>query len=125
MYRFEASLVDALASSGVRFMAGTDAANPLMVAGFSLHDELETLARDTRLSTFDVLLAATMAPAQFLHDGRAGYVGVDARADLVLVDGNPLRDLTILRRPTGVVLGGRWLARATLDSLLGSVKRFR
>jgi imidazolonepropionase-like amidohydrolase len=121
-YRLEAALVGALKSVGTRFLIGTDAANPLMVAGFSLHDEMETLVRDAGLTPYEVLTAATRRAAEFLHDQRGGFVAVGARADLLLVDANPLLDLRTLRRPAGVMVNGRWLDRSALDSLLAGAR---
>jgi imidazolonepropionase-like amidohydrolase len=69
-----------------------------------------------------VIEAATRNPAEYL--GRLSEVGTvetGKRADLLLVEGDPLADLSRLRRPAGIVLGGRWLPRAELDRLLDQV----
>jgi len=94
----------------------------MMVAGFSVHEEMQVLVEDGSLSRYEVLLAATRNAAQFLGDTLGGQVRVGARADLILVDGNPLEDLAPLKRPIGVMIGGRWLGRAQLDAMLQAAR---
>jgi hypothetical protein len=122
VYRFEQRLLGVLRESGARLLVGTDAANPLMIAGFSVHDELATLVADGGLSPWDALRAATRDAAEFLGDSTGGVVRVGARADLLLVDGDPLADLSTLRRPRGVMVGGRWHDRAALDAGLAVLR---
>ena len=121
-YRFQTELLGVLRESGARFLLGTDAANPLMVAGFSVHEELETLVRDGGFSPYEALLAATRNAAEFLGDDTGGRVQRGARADLVLVEANPLTDLNTLRAPRGVMVGGRWLDRTELDAALAALR---
>ncbi|HZI28770.1 MAG TPA: amidohydrolase family protein [Gemmatimonadaceae bacterium] len=121
-YQFQTALLKVLRTSGARFLLGTDAANPMMVAGFSVHEEMQVLVEDGSLSRYEVLLAATRNAAQFLGDTLGGQVRVGARADLILVDGNPLEDLAPLKRPIGVMIGGRWLGRAQLDAMLQAAR---
>ena len=117
-YRFQTALLPILRRSGARFLVGTDAANPMMVAGFSLHEEMQVLVDDGGFGRFEVLLAATRNTAQFLGDTLSGQIRPGARADLILVDGNPLENLAVLKRPVGVMVGGRWHDRARLDQIL-------
>jgi len=53
----------------------------------------------------------------------AGAVAAGYRADLVLIDGNPLGEITSTRRLRGVIVGGRMFDRASLDRVLGDVRR--
>jgi hypothetical protein len=121
-YQFQTALLKVLRTSGARFLLGTDAANPMMAAGFSVHEEMQVLVEDGGLTRFEVLLAATRNAAQFLGDTLGGQVRAGARADLILVDGNPLHDLATLKRPAGVMIGGRWLDRAQLDAMLQAAR---
>ncbi len=115
---FLSTLVQSLHASGVRMLAGSDTPNPMMVPGFSLHDELDALGR-AGLSPYEVLKTATVHPAEFLDlDGEFGTIVVGARADLVLVQDNPLFDLSVLRRPAAVMVRGQWLDRGELDAML-------
>ncbi len=104
-------LVGALHAAGARLLAGTDSGIDATEPGTSLHDELDELVA-SGLSPLDALRAATTRPAEFL--GRVGEVGTalpGARADLVLVDGDPRQDVSVLRHPRGVLLRGAWLER--------------
>lgn len=102
--------VTALYRAGVPILAGTDAnAAPGVPAriphGESLHHELELLV-DAGLSTVDALRAATSLPARHfgLHD--RGAIGPGLRADLVLIDGDPLEDIRATRAIRRVWCGG-------------------
>jgi imidazolonepropionase-like amidohydrolase len=99
-------------------LAGTDAPMPGVYPGFALHDELERLV-DAGLTPGEALRAATLAPAKFFGIEReAGTVATGKRADLVLLDADPLRDVRNTRRIDAVVLDGRLLDRAAIDALL-------
>jgi imidazolonepropionase-like amidohydrolase len=106
-----------LREMGVRMTLGTDAANPLMLPGFSVHDELEALVIHGGFSPYEALLTATRNAADFVGDARSGRVAPGARADLLMVDSNPLAGLAVLRDPSGVMVNGRWLDRAALSEL--------
>ncbi|MGI9260854.1 MAG: amidohydrolase family protein [Woeseiaceae bacterium] len=108
---------------GVPILAGTDTPNPLLVAGFSLHDELNALVRGG-LTNEAAIRAATSVPGTHMPWGvRLGQVRVGYVADLVLVRGNPAEDPSILRAPVGVVANGQWLDRNQLDELLAAARR--
>lgn len=117
-YAFQRDLTAALHEAGVPLLAGTDTPNPLLVPGFSIHDELAALV-DAGLAPIEALKAATADGARFLgEEGEWGVVAPGAAADLVLVEANPLEDLGTLERPAGVLVRGRWLDRAALDRML-------
>jgi imidazolonepropionase-like amidohydrolase len=85
-----------LVDAGVTLLAGTDAPNPGTVFGASLHRELELLVR-AGLSPAQALAAATSEPARVFGLVDRGLVAVGRRADLVLVSGDPLADITATR----------------------------
>ena len=85
-----------LADAGVALLAGTDAPNPGTVFGASLHRELELLVR-CGLSPARALAAATSEPARVFGLIDRGRVEAGLRADLVLVSGDPLEDITATR----------------------------
>lgn len=105
--------------AGVPILASTDAsfANPWLFHGFSLLDELD-LYVEIGLTPGEALFTATVAPPRFfgLAD-QDGIIAPGRRADLVLLDDNPLDNLGSLRRPRAVIAGGRVLDRAALDQL--------
>ena len=82
-----------------------------------------TISSTPGFSTYDALATATVLPGRFISQSvrgatRFGTIEVGARADLVLVDRNPLDDLSVLRVPRGVMAAGRWFDRAELDRLV-------
>lgn len=85
-----------LADAGVTLLAGTDAPNPGTVFGASLHRELELLVR-CGISPAQALAAATIEPARVFGLADRGRVAAGQRADLVLVSGDPLTDITATR----------------------------
>ena len=103
------ALVKQLSDAGAGILAGTDVGNPWLVPGFSLHQELELFAL-AKLTPFQALRAATSGPAEALGaEHEHGTVAVGRRADLLLVDGDPLADIKNTQRIAGVMLRGRWL----------------
>lgn len=109
---------------GVPLMAGTDAMGlPLIAPGSSLHRELELLTQ-SGLTPYEAMRAATVVPAAFLgKDQEFGTIEIGKRADLLLVDGNPLEDLTRLKQPVGVMTRGRWFTREQLQQMLTRLGR--
>jgi imidazolonepropionase-like amidohydrolase len=107
---------------GVRILAGTDIGVLNVVPGESLHEELALLVRDAKLSSLDALRAATRDAAVFLgRDRETGTIAAGRRADLVLLDVNPLADITHVSRISAVVLRGRLVDRAALTRLVDEV----
>jgi imidazolonepropionase-like amidohydrolase len=86
-------------ASGVRFAAGTDAVHGAMAF------ELETLVK-FGVSPRDALLAGTRWGSEAIHANDVGTIAAGKRADLIAVDGDPLRDITALRRVTEVMKDG-------------------
>ena len=122
MVTFLERVVGALHRAGVPLLAGTDAMWAFVIPGFALHDEMDLLAA-SGLSPYEVLRAATVEPARFLRvPNEFGTIAVGRRADLVLVETNPLEDLGTLRKPAGVMVRGRWLAASDLERGLAALQ---
>ena len=120
--RWEVSrqIVKTLHAVGVRILAGTDSPMPQVYPGFALHKELELLV-EAGLSPADALRSATIWPADFLGLSESiGSIATGKRADLLLLDGNPLSDISQTQRIRAVVLDGRLLQRTDLDHLLSA-----
>jgi imidazolonepropionase-like amidohydrolase len=88
--------VGRLVDAGVTIVAGTDAPNPGTVFGASLHRELELLVR-CGITPTQALTAATAAPASVFNLADRGRIAPGQRADLILVSGDPLTDITATR----------------------------
>lgn len=100
-----------LHAAGARILAGDDASSDLVAIGAALHGELEFLVK-AGLSPREALIAATSGPARaFRLEGR-GRIVPGARADLVLVDGNPVADITATRAIARVFKNGFEVSRA-------------
>jgi hypothetical protein len=120
-YRLLAQLTLAFQRAGVPVLAGTDGPTPLVVPGFSLHDELRDLV-EAGLTPYEALASATVNAARFIgYEGDGSTLGVDARADAVLLDGNPLQDISQTSHIAGVLLDGRWLSRTDIEHLTQKV----
>ncbi len=111
----------ALARAGARIMAGSDAPEWFLGNGWTLHRELASLVA-AGLTPYQALAAATVTPAEWIGAAAdRGTVTVGKRADLVLLDADPLVSITATERIAGVVAGGRWLPGDSLPSLLDRV----
>ncbi len=97
-------------AAGVRILAGTDAPN-LGSHGVSLHGELELLV-EAGLSPLEALTAATSGPANAFKLSDRGRITPGARADLVLVDGNPMTDIKATRSIVRIFKNGFEVLRA-------------
>ena len=73
--------------------------------GSSLHHELELLV-EAGLTNVDAVRAATSRPARYFGLPDRGVIEPGRRADLVLIDGDPLRDITVIRSIRHVWCGG-------------------
>jgi imidazolonepropionase-like amidohydrolase/ABC-type multidrug transport system permease subunit len=100
--------------AGVPLVMGSDAGNPMAFHGPSLHRELQ-LWVETGIPATVALQAATMQAAKLLHsENRFGAIRKGLDADLLLVDGNPLEDISATERISLVVFRGERVRRGTL-----------
>lgn len=112
-------LLGALHEAGVDILLGSDAVQTFSVPGFSIHNEMHAMAR-AGLTPFEIYVAGTRNVARFFgREREIGTVEIGKIADLVLVDADPLADVANFSRQTGVMVRGRWLARADLLARLG------
>ena len=110
-------LVKGFRDAGVRMLAGTDTPVPSVVPGFSLHDELREMVA-AGLTPYEALRTATANPAEFLRTDKFGTIAIGKTADLILVDGDPLKDVNNASRRVGVMTRGRWLTEDELRKML-------
>ena len=109
------AITGALHRAGITVVAGTDQTVP----GHSLHRELELYVQ-AGFTPMEAIQAATLVPARVMHlDADVGTIAAGKRADLLVVDGNPLERFSDLRRVRLVVAGGRRYEPAALWRSVG------
>ena len=78
--------------------------------------------KDAGLSNEVILMSGTANPARFFHmEGQFGTIQEGASADLLLLTGNPLEDLSQTWAQEGVMVRGRWLSREYIDERLAEI----
>ncbi|MCZ6560854.1 MAG: amidohydrolase family protein [Gammaproteobacteria bacterium] len=111
--------------AGIRLIAGTDSPTVLGAPGFSTHEEMRVLAQ-LGLSRFEILTITTRNAADFIAETIPaalpfGTIEVGKRADILLLNANPLVDLRNAQNAVGVMARGNWYSRANLDSRLEAI----
>jgi imidazolonepropionase-like amidohydrolase len=114
--RVRNELVRLIHANGGKVMAGSDSPDVYLAYGFAMHRELKCLV-EAGLSPYAALEAGTKVPAEYLK-GPFGMIKKGLRADLVLLDANPLEDISNTQKVYGVMLRGNWFARQDLDKML-------
>jgi len=108
-----------LQNAGILLLLGTDSGTGGMgiVPGYSIHDELRILV-ENGFSPYEALATGTVNAAIVIErmtgEGDFGTIEIGKRADLILIADNPLRDISTLKSPLGVMAAGRWYAGDTL-----------
>lgn len=116
-------LIRSLRNAGAGLLLGADAPQIYNVPGFATLRELESLVA-AGLTPFQALQAGTRNPALALgRPDSFGTVEVGRRADLLLLEADPLGDIRNVWKRAGVVVAGRWLPAAELDSKLEEYAR--
>ena len=108
IFENRAAVLRAFHAAGARLLAGSDSGIDRTVAGTSLHDEIADFVA-AGLSPYEAIRAATSGGAEFLEEeAEIGTVAPGRRADLLLLEDNPLEDVAALRSLEAVVLRGSW-----------------
>lgn len=114
-------VIKRMSELNVPFIAGTDVGNPYCFPGFSLHDELVLLVK-SGFTPIQALQSVTINPARYLEkQSSLGSVNVGKKADLVLLDANPLEDIRHTKSINSVVFAGHLYAKTDLQKLLDKV----
>jgi Amidohydrolase family len=109
------ALLAELHRRGVTIVPGTDIAVP----GHSLHRELELYVK-AGFTPMEAIVAATATCARVMHlDKEAGTLEAGKRADLLVIDGDPLADIRALRNVVTTIAQGRVYDPAALARLVG------
>jgi imidazolonepropionase-like amidohydrolase len=122
VYGFRSDLVGQMNRAGVSLLAGSDCPNAFVYPGFAIHQELQLLVH-AGLTPAQALRTATINAARFLGvTDSLGAVAPGKIADLVLLDADPLTDISNTQRIRAVIQGGRVLDRTSLDQILARAK---
>ena len=114
-------ILKVLDKGGVRVLLGSDAPQQFNVPGFSIQREMKRMA-DAGVTTFEILASGTSLVGQYYKaQDHSGTVAVGKRADLVLVDANPLAGLANIEKRSGVMIRGRWLPAAEIHRKLDEI----
>jgi len=126
-YTLERLLLLKLKKAGIRLLLSTDAGTGGMgiVPGFSIHDELQILT-ENGFTSYEAIATGTVNASRTIEkmtgEGDFGTIEVGNRADLILVNRNPLEDVSNIRDLRGVMAAGRWYERAELESMIAITK---
>jgi imidazolonepropionase-like amidohydrolase len=116
-------LIRALQAGGAGLLLGSDAPQIYNVPGYSIHRELEALVA-AGLTPYQALETGTRNVALFFGtSAHTGTIEVGKRADLVLLEGNPLADIRNTGPRAGVMLRGRWLPQAEIEFRLSAIAK--
>ncbi|MCY3414193.1 MAG: amidohydrolase family protein [Candidatus Heimdallarchaeota archaeon] len=114
-------ILKALYQAGAKLLIGTDTPNPFVVPGFSIHHELGFYEK-IGIPRYEILKMATKNAAEFMGSDDFGQITEGKRADLVILENNPLDDFSTLKSPTGVFLRGKWLSKKALDNMFFEIE---
>jgi imidazolonepropionase-like amidohydrolase len=112
------SILKALSDAGATILLGTDSPQRMSVPGFSIHHEMKSMAV-AGMTPYQILRSGTWnVAAHFGLLEESGSIAVGKRADLILVNANPLADVANVANRTGVVVNGRWLPEDDIQNRL-------
>jgi imidazolonepropionase-like amidohydrolase len=115
-------LIRALHAGGVGLLLGSDGPQVWNVPGFSVHRELQYLVQ-AGLTPYQALETGTRSVAAFFGTtADRGTIAQGKRADLVLLEANPLADIGNSSKIAAVVLGGRLLTKDDIDKQLAALR---
>jgi imidazolonepropionase-like amidohydrolase len=115
------AILKALSDAGVTILLGTDSPQRMSVPGFSIHYEMKTMA-EAGMTPYQILRSGTWNVAE--HFGllsESGSVAAGKRADLILLNGNPLANVANVADRAGVVVYGRWLPESDIQARLRQI----
>ena len=116
-------ILKALHDAEVGILLGSDAPQQFNVPGFSIHREMARMA-DAGMTNLDILQSGTAHVGQYFKaQDTFGTITAGARADLILVEGNPLQDLAHAQKRAGVMVRGRWLPEKEIQARLAQIAK--
>ncbi len=111
-------MIKAMHEAGVGILLGSDAPQVFNVPGFAILHEIEMYVA-AGLSPYEAIFTGTVNPANYFHtESSRGMIKEGYEADLLLLNENPLDDITALRKKAGVMIKGHWLSQETIAARL-------
>jgi len=116
------TVLRALHKGGVKILMGTDAPQQFSIPGFSLHRELLRM-REAGMSNYEILKSGTVNVGEYFKASDSfGTIEPGKRADLILLEANPLENITNVSKIAGVMTRGKWLSGAEIDAGLEKIE---
>ena len=120
---FQRPFTFAFHKAGGKMLTGTDALLPGIVHGFSIHKELEELV-GVGITPFEALKASTTNPFEFLGElDKAGTLEIGKVSNLLLLEDNPIKDISNTRKIYGVLVKDRWIPKEEIKSKLNNISK--
>jgi imidazolonepropionase-like amidohydrolase len=114
-------ILKGLSDAEAPILLGSDAPQLFSVPGFSLMREMQAMNK-AGMTPYQILVASTRNPAIYLKvEKEVGTVEVGKRADLILLDGNPLKDIRQMENRAGVMVRGEWISGAEIKKRLDQI----
>ncbi|MDR9417588.1 amidohydrolase family protein [Gracilimonas sp.] len=121
---FRTRILAEMNEAGVKILMGTDAPQLFSVPGISIHRELPHM-KEAGMSNFEILQSGTKNFGEYFADwDDFGTIAVGQRADLILVNENPLEDLSAIQNHAGVMVQGKWYSREMIDEKLAEIEEY-
>jgi imidazolonepropionase-like amidohydrolase len=119
--KFQKPFTKVFHDKGGQLMTGTDSLLPRLVPGFAVHQELQEMVA-VGLTPYEALRTSTTIPYEYLGEAaEAGTIEPGKRTDLILVDSNPLEDVSAASKIAGVLMRGRWIPKQEMDGRMRAI----
>ena len=112
-----------LHKAGVPMIMSSDSPQVFNVPGFSIHREIESMSK-AGMSNYEILKTGTVNPAKYMEqEGQWGVLKPGAAAEFVMVQKNPLEDLTTMQKPQAIMIQGKFIQRDELQLQLNLIRQ--
>ena len=117
------NLLKAMNEKGARILMGTDAPQQFSVPGFSIHAELQRMA-EADMTPYEIYRTGSVNVGEYFKDQDTfGLVAEGHRADLILLNNNPLDNISVIKDRSGVMVRGVWLSEASIQERLAEISQ--
>jgi imidazolonepropionase-like amidohydrolase len=114
-------LLKVLSDGGVNILLGSDAPQRFSVPGFSIHREMTRMA-EAGMKPYDIIKSGSYNVGVYFKDkDDFGTIAPGQRADLILVDANPLENVATIARRSGVMVRGQWIPEQEIQDRLAKI----